>query len=623
MGRIRGGFVKVAAAVPKVSLANCNANGLSVAHLAQQAVEQGASIVLFPELTLTGCSCGHLFHQQALLQSAEQALYELLNIELESVMVVGLPISYNSRLYNCAAVIAGGTIYGVVTKSYSTDNIFTAGRGMENRYITLCDQIVPFGSDLIFNLAGVKFGVEIGSDRCQIITPSAEMASAGAVINLCLDAQKRTEGSYERLKQSVAHHSNAIAGGYAICSAGYGESSTDCVYTGNAICAEMGEVLSQADGFHTDEHIIYADFDIDAIEATRQRGALTTSCDCYRVLELPDHIYVSSIERKINPYPFIPTDLAKGCAEAFELQALGLARRLEHTHCNKAILGVSGGLDSTLAVMVVVRTFDLLKLDRKGIVGVTMPGFGTTERTYNNAIVLMQELGITLREVSIRAACEQHFKDIELDPTDRGAAYENSQARERTQILMDIANAVGGMVIGTGDLSESALGWATYNGDHMSMYNVNCSVPKTLVRKITEHLAQIEPNQKVKEALLDVVGTPVSPELLPADEKGEIAQKTEDIVGPYDLHDFFLYHLTLGASPSKILLMAEIAFKGVFDKQTIEKWLKMFLRRFFSQQYKRSALPDGPQVTAVSLSPRGSWSMPSDAQAAVWLSELE
>ena len=321
--------------------------------------------------------------------------------------------------------------------------------------------------------------------------------------------------------------------------------------------------------------------------------------------------------------PFIPKNIDSGCNEVLNLQAAGLAQRLRHTNCKRVVLGISGGLDSTLALIAVVRTFDLLGLDRKGIVGVTMPGFGTTGRTYNNALTLMQELGITLREVSIRAACEQHFKDIDLDPTNRGAAYENSQARERTQILMDIANAIGGLVVGTGDLSESALGWATYNGDHMSMYNVNCSVPKTLVRKVTEWAARVETNEKVRAALLDIVDTPVSPELLPADKSGNIAQKTEDLVGPYELHDFFIYHFVLnGFTPDKIFAMAKIAFAGRFDNETIKKWLTVFLRRFFSQQFKRSAVPDGPKVTAVSLSPRGSWAMPSDASVDEWIATL-
>ncbi|MBQ7952459.1 MAG: NAD(+) synthase [Alistipes sp.] len=623
MGRVRGGFIKVAAATPRVAVADCVTNAKRIGTLICQAAEEGVSIISFPELSITGSSCGVLFTQSSLLKSAEMALNRLLMIPEPIVSVVGMPVLYNSHIYDCAVVFAEGVIYGVVPKSYSNDPIFTAGRGTENRYITLCEQMVPFGSDLIFSIDGVKFGIEIGDDCRQIITPSAEIASAGAQIAICMDAKEEYSQSYNILTKAVAHHSTAICGGYIYCSAAVGESSTDFVYAGAAVVAERGEILAERERFIRTDALTITDIDVEAIEHARLSDHKTTLCDCYRVLELMQTIAPSPIVRKVNPAPFIPKD-SDGCREVIELQAMGLAQRLEHTHCNKVVIGVSGGLDSTLALIVLVRTFDMLGLDRKGIVGVTMPGFGTTGRTYNNAITLMQELGITLREVSIRAACEQHFKDIDLDPNDRSAAYENSQARERTQILMDIANAVGGMVIGTGDLSESALGWATYNGDHMSMYNVNCSVPKTLVRALTSWAADNEQNEKVKAALKDIVCTPVSPELLPADDKGEIAQKTEDLVGPYELHDFFIYHFVVnGFAPSKILLLANIAFEGSYDEEVIKHWLKVFIRRFFAQQYKRSAVPDGPKVTAVSLSPRGSWMMPSDAYNTEWLSDIE
>ena len=623
MGRVRGGFIKVAAATPRVAVADCVTNAKRIGTLICQAAEEGVSIISFPELSITGSSCGVLFTQSSLLKSAEMALSRLLMISEPLVSVVGMPVLYNSHIYDCAVVFAEGVIYGVVPKSYSNDPIFTAGRGTENRYITLCEQMVPFGSDLIFSIDGVKFGIEIGDDCRQIITPSAEIASAGAQIAICMDAKEEYSQSYNALTKGVAHHSAAICGGYIYCSAAVGESSTDFVYAGAAVVAERGEILAERERFIRTDALTITDIDVEAIEHARLSDHKTTLCDCYRVLELMQTIAPSPIVRKVNPAPFIPKD-SDGCREVIELQAMGLAQRLEHTHCNKVVIGVSGGLDSTLALIVLVRTFDMLGLDRKGIVGVTMPGFGTTGRTYNNAITLMQELGITLREVSILAACEQHFKDIDLDPNDRSAAYENSQARERTQILMDIANAVGGMVIGTGDLSESALGWATYNGDHMSMYNVNCSVPKTLVRALTSWAADNEQNEKVKAALKDIVCTPVSPELLPADDKGEIAQKTEDLVGPYELHDFFIYHFVVnGFAPSKILMLANIAFEGSYDEEVIKHWLKVFIRRFFAQQYKRSAVPDGPKVTAVSLSPRGSWMMPSDAYNTEWLSDIE
>ena len=623
MGRVRCGFIKVAAATPRVAVADCATNAKRIGSLICQAAEEGVSIISFPELSITGSTCGVLFTQQSLLESAENALARLLLIPEQIISVVGMPIMYNSHIYDCAVVISGGIIYGVVPKSYSNDTIFTAGRGTENRYITLCEQIVPFGSDLIFSVDGVKFSIEIGEDCRQIITPSAKTASAGSHIAICMDAQHEYSQSHNALIKSIAHHSEAICGGYIYASASVGESSTDFVYTGAAAIAERGEVLATKERFVRTDTLTIADIDVEAIEHARLKSHKTSLCDCYRVLDIMMNISPSPIARTIDPAPFIPKE-AEGCREVIELQAMGLAQRLEHTHCSKVVIGISGGLDSTLALIVLVRTFDMLGLDRKGIVGVTMPGFGTTGRTYNNAITLMQELGITLREVSIRAACEQHFKDIGLSADDRSAAYENSQARERTQILMDIANAVGGMVIGTGDLSESALGWATYNGDHMSMYNVNCSVPKTLVRALTLWAAENEQNEKVKAALKDIVCTPVSPELLPADEKGEIAQKTEDLVGPYELHDFFIYHFVVdGFAPSKILMLANIAFAGSYTEDVIKHWLSVFIRRFFTQQYKRSAVPDGPKVTAVSLSPRGSWMMPSDAYMTEWMNDVK
>ena len=622
MGRVRCGFIKVAAATPRVAVADCATNAKRIGSLICQAAEEGVSIISFPELSITGSTCGVLFTQQSLLESAENALARLLLIPEQIISVVGMPVMYNSHIYDCAVVISGGKIHGVVPKSYSNDTIFTAGRGTENRYITLCEQIVPFGSDLIFSVDGVKFSIEIGEDCRQIITPSAKTASAGSHIAICMDAQHEYSQSHNALIKSIAHHSEAICGGYIYASASVGESSTDFVYTGAAAIAERGEVLATKERFVRTDTLTIADIDVEAIEHARLKSHKTSLCDCYRVLDIMMNISPSPIARTIDPAPFIPKE-AEGCREVIELQAMGLAQRLEHTHCSKVVIVISGGLDSTLALIVLVRTFDMLGLDRKGIVGVTMPGFGTTGRTYNNAITLMQELGITLREVSIRAACEQHFKDIGLSADDRSAAYENSQARERTQILMDIANAVGGMVIGTGDLSESALGWATYNGDHMSMYNVNCSVPKTLVRALTLWAAENEQNEKVKAALKDIVCTPVSPELLPADEKGEIAQKTEDLVGPYELHDFFIYHFVVdGFAPSKILMLANIAFAGSYTEDVIKHWLSVFIRRFFTQQYKRSAVPDGPKVTAVSLSPRGSWMMPSDAYATEWLADI-
>ncbi len=621
MGKVRCGFFKVAAAVPQVKVALCSHNAKEVIALAKEAKAAGASVVLFPELALTGATCGDLYRQQALLDAAERGLQSILDAQLPIVTVVGLPVKRNGKIFNCAAVVAEGEIYGIVPQQYG-NGVFAPFTDADAGSIEICNQMVDFDSNILFTTGSATFSIQIGSDSNQIISPAVDIATSGANIVLHMTAEAEYMGSYNALKSRATALSEAICAGYILCSAGMGESTTDCVYTGSAIAAELGQTISEAPRFANGATVTYADIDTEAIEAARINRNVVTDNDLYPIL-LPAYASSGDIARTIDPAPFIPKDLDSGCNEVFNLQAAGLAKRLQHTNCKKVVLGISGGLDSTLALIAVVRTFDLLGLDRKGIVGVTMPGFGTTGRTYNNALTLMQELGITLREVSIRAACEQHFKDIDLDPAERGAAYENSQARERTQILMDIANAIGGLVIGTGDLSESALGWATYNGDHMSMYNVNCSVPKTLVRKVTEWAAKTESNEKVRAALLDIVDTPVSPELLPADKSGNIAQKTEDLVGPYELHDFFIYHFVVnGFTPDKIYAMAKIAFADRFDSQTIKKWLTVFLRRFFSQQFKRSAVPDGPKVTAVSLSPRGSWTMPSDACVEEWLATL-
>ncbi|MBP3497859.1 MAG: NAD(+) synthase [Alistipes sp.] len=621
MGKVRCGFFKVAAAVPQVKVALCSHNAKEVIALAKEAKAAGASVVLFPELALTGATCGDLYRQQALLDAAERGLQSILDAQLPIVTVVGLPVKRNGKIFNCAAVVAEGEIYGIVPQQHCS-GVFAPFTDADAGSIEICNQTVDFDSNILFTTGSATFGIQIGSDSNQIISPAVDIATSGANIVLHMTAEAEYMGSYNTLKSRATALSEAICAGYILCSAGMGESTTDCVYTGSAIAAELGQTISEAPRFANGATVTYADIDTEAIEAARINRNVVTDNDLYPIL-LPAYASSGEIARTIDPAPFIPKDLDSGCNEVLNLQAAGLAKRLQHTNCKKVVLGISGGLDSTLALIAVVRTFDLLGLDRKGIVGVTMPGFGTTGRTYNNALTLMQELGITLREVSIRAACEQHFKDIDLDPAERGAAYENSQARERTQILMDIANAIGGLVIGTGDLSESALGWATYNGDHMSMYNVNCSVPKTLVRKVTEWAAKTESNEKVRAALLDIVDTPVSPELLPADKSGNIAQKTEDLVGPYELHDFFIYHFVVnGFTPDKIFAMAKIAFAGRFDSQTIKKWLTVFLRRFFSQQFKRSAVPDGPKVTAVSLSPRGSWTMPSDACVEEWLASL-
>ncbi|WP_277088172.1 NAD(+) synthase [Alistipes sp.] len=586
------GFLKVAAAVPHVRVGDCDFNAERMAAMADEAAQRGVEIVAFPELALTAYTCGDLLLQPALLDAADEALARLVRDtrKLPLTMIAGAPLRHGQTLYNCAVVFTQGRILGVVPKTYIPDYTefyenrwFASGAGISEETIPVAGQAADFGAGLTFEVNGTEFGVELCEDLWTVVPPSSHMALSGAKVIFNLSASPEAVGKHAYLRQLVAQQSARTIGGYVYCSAGFGESSTDLVFAGNGIIAENGKILREAKRFVLEEHI--------------------------------------------DPMPFVPQDEAhrsQRCEEIFQIQSHGLAKRLVHTRCEKAVVGISGGLDSTLALLVAVRTFDKLQLDRTGIIGITMPGFGTTDRTYNNALELMRSLGVTVREIPIRDACLQHFRDIGLDPEDRSAAYENSQARERTQILMDVANMEGGLVVGTGDLSELALGWATYNGDQMSMYGVNASVPKTLVRHLVKWVADTESDAGARATLLDIIDTPVSPELLPADKDGRISQKTEDLVGPYELHDFFLYNFIRGGyRPAKILFLAEQAFRGSYDHATIRKWLEVFFRRFFSQQFKRSAMPDGPKVGSVALSPRGDWRMPSDASAAVWLKELE
>ena len=626
----RYGFVKVATATPLVRIGDCHSNVESIVALCHEAIERGVSIVVSPELSLTGYTCGDLFAQQRLLQGAERALGELSALQLPITVIVGMPIPYKNNLYNAAVVVSNGKICGAVPKSYIPNysefyesRWFASGRDIRATKIRLCNQDVPFGSDPLFAIDNVTFGIEICEDLWVPAPPSSDMALSGATLLFNLSATPEIVGKHAYVRSLVEQQSARTLSGYIYCSAGVGESSTDLVLTGNGIIAENGTIIAAKERFIRTPHLTIADIDVEYLLLERLRHtSFINLYDRYEVLQLPIHLSDSPIEREISPSPFIPKHIDDGCREIFNIQMAGLAQRLTHTSCKQVVLGISGGLDSTLALLVTVATFDMLGLDRKGITAVTMPGFGTTNRTYDNAMTLMQQLGVTIREISIKAACEQHFKDIGLADDDRGIAYENGQARERTQILMDIANVVGGMVIGTGDLSEAALGWATYNGDHMSMYNVNCSIPKTLVKLLVEWSAQNNPNEMVCRTLRDIVDTPISPELLPTTADGEIAQKTEESVGPYELHDFFIYHfIRNGFAPDKISFLAHRAFGNRYSTAEIRHWLKTFLRRFFAQQYKRSAVPDGPKVGSVSLSPRGDWRMPSDAVAAEWLRE--
>lgn len=635
------GFVKVAAAVPQVAVADCARNAERIVALAQQAARRGVELVAFPELAVTGYTCADLFLQPALLDAADEALGEIMRQtrKLPLALIVGLPLRHEDRLYNCAAVVAQGRLLGVVPKSYIPNYAefyearwFASGAGIEEERITAAGQEADFGTELTFAVNGAEFGIEICEDLWVASPPSSRLALNGAKLIFNLSASPEGVGKHAYLRELVAQQSARTHTAYVYCSAGFGESSTDLVFAGNGLIAENGTMLAQAARFSLDEQLTVADVDIERLEFERRRNTSFRMREeagesTVIEMELPDALKASALDRRVDPMPFVPADEAhrsERCEEIFQIQSHGLARRLAHTGCRCAVVGISGGLDSTLALLVTVRTFDKLGLDRRGILGITMPGFGTTDRTYRNALKLMEGLGVTVREIPIRDACLQHFRDIGLPESDRSAAYENAQARERTQILMDVANMEGGLVIGTGDLSELALGWATYNGDQMSMYGVNASVPKTLVRHLVRWAADTERDGATRATLLDIIDTPVSPELLPADREGNIAQKTEDLVGPYELHDFFLYNFVrAGFRPAKIAFLAEQAFAGSYDRETIVKWLRVFFRRFFVQQFKRSAMPDGPKVGSVSLSPRGDWRMPSDASAALWLRELE
>ena len=634
------GYMRVAAAVPRVHIADAHRNAEGALKIMQDAFNEGVEIVVMPELSLVGYTCGDMVLQNKLLTDAERALEWLMQecADIPTVGIVGLPVVFADRLYNCAAIFAQGQLWGIVPKSYipnygefSELRWWVSGYSIKDRMIRFAGQEAPFGSDLLFDLHGVEFGVEICEDMWVPVPPSSIQAVQGAKLLFNLSASPESVRKHDYLLSLIAEQSSRTMAAYVYASSGHGESSSDLVFAGNAVVAELGRVLGVSKRFVRNDRMVISDIDVEYI-STRRTARNTfyyPEAPEMRVVEVcVDEIcHQGDLRRHIEPIYFVPEDeaaRAAHCKEVFAIQSAGLAQRLEHTNCNKVILGISGGLDSTLALLAVCDTFDLLGLDRKGIIGVTMPGFGTTDRTYQNALAMIKELGCTLREIPIKDACMQHFKDIGLDVDQKSVAYENSQARERTQILMDVANMCGGMVVGTGDMSELALGWATYNGDQMSMYGINSSVPKTLVKHMVDWYANNRAEGALREALLDVVATPVSPELLPATADGEIAQKTEDVVGPYELHDFFLYcTLRRRYAPAKIVMLATLAFDGTYTKAEIVKWLKVFFRRFFSQQFKRSAMPDGPKVGAVGLSPRGDLHMPSDAHERAWVREIE
>ena len=634
------GFLKVAAAVPMVSVANCNANAQEIINLMHKADSQRVTLVVFSELCITGYTCADLFSQPYFLSQAQIALQSVVSASasMQVVSVVGMPIVADGCLYNCAVVVAHGQICGVVPKTHLPNygefyeaRWFTSGAQAEVSEVELCGCNVPFGK-LLFEATDVTMGIEICEDLWVPIPPSSYQALQGANLIVNLSASNDMVGKHAYLTSLVKQQSARTLTAYVYASCGYGESTTDVVFGGSSYIAENGAILAEGERFKMENSLVVASVDIEKINAHRlHQTTFAPQCDmpCYKKIKIALRSDAQQLDvvRHFEPYPFIPNDertMAERCNEIFSIQVNGFAQRYVASHSKCAVIGISGGLDSTLALLVAVRTMDKLGLPRTNVVGVTMPGFGTTGRTYNNAVNLMKALGVSVREISIKAACKQHFTDIGLPLTDRSVTYENGQARMRTLILMDVANKEGGLVVGTGDLSELALGWATYNGDHMSMYGVNASVPKTLVKYLVKWVALDGTDEEAKPYLLDIVDTPISPELLPADANGNIAQKTEDLVGPYELHDFFLYnYVRFGFGPKKLHFMALKAFDGKYSAETIKKWLTIFMRRFFNQQFKRSALPDGPKVGSVSLSPRGDWRMPSDAQATMWLNEAE
>ncbi len=621
------GFIKVAAAVPAVKVADVEYNVKEIERLVALADGEGAEVVCFPELCLTGYSCQDLFKEQLLLSKAEEGIIELLDFtrKLDIICIVGMPVQSGGLLLNCAVVIQGGNLLGVVPKTYLPNyNEF-----YEKRWFASAQDLNP--PKLFQTGDGVRFGVEICEDVWAPIPPSNNLTMAGADIIFNCSASDELIGKHRYLRSLLIQQSARTMSGYVYSSCGFGESTQDVVYGGNAMIFENGRVLAEGERYSFQPQIQYAQIDVDRLRTERHSNSTFINAQRHaqaKIIEAKatfgDHPF--TLTRAIDAHPFIPSDaeMAETCEEILNIQTAGLAKRLVHTNCEHVVVGISGGLDSTLALLVCVRTFDKLGLDRKGIIGVTMPGFGTTDRTHDNAASLMQTLNISQMEISISKAVNQHFKDIGHDGKVHDATYENSQARERTQILMDLANKLNALVVGTGDLSELALGWATYNGDHMSMYGVNAGIPKTLIQYIVRYIALLPLFSAQRDTLIDIVNTPISPELTPADEDGNIQQKTEDLVGPYELHDFFLYYfMRYGFRPAKIFLMAQHAFGDTYDKDTIKHWLSTFCRRFFSQQFKRSCLPDGPKVGSISLSPRGDWRMPSDASCALWLKECE
>ena len=634
------GFLKVGAISPKMIVANCEYNSNQIINAVKK-YDNEVSYLVFPELSITGYTCQDLFFQNHLLNSAK----EMLNVILEQtkytsvVFVVGMPLKHNNQLFNVAITIQSGKILGAVPKTYLPNysefyekRWFSSGKDI-NCKINILGFDIPFSTNIIFTSQGneqASFAIELCEDLWATIPPSSYHVKKGAHMIFNLSASNELVGKYEYRKQIVKQQSAKGICGYVYCSSNINESSTDLVYGGHTLIAENGIIIEEGERFSFDEKIIISEIDIEALSHDRIKNTVFMEDDVFDEYNYVKYnlneIKIEKLNRKIDKTPFVPSDKKKlelRCEEIFNIQASGLAKRIKHIGLEKVVLAISGGLDSTLALLVTIKAFSKLGLDKKGIIAITMPGFGTTNRTYKNAVSLIKKVGADFREISIKEACLLHFKDIGHDKDILDVTYENVQARERYQIAMDVANKEGGLVVGTGDLSELALGWCTYNGDHMSMYSVNCSIPKTLVKYLINYISNNDENKNIKEVLDSIMETPISPELLPPDKDGNIKQKTEDILGPYIVHDFYLYNIVRkGFSPLKVLFLAKQVFINIYDEKQLTIWLKVFIKRFFSQQFKRSCMPDGPKVGSINLSPRGDWRMPSDASYTMWLNNL-
>lgn len=641
--KMQYGFIKVATAIPKLKVANCSYNIERIEELIKKAAHEHVQIICFPELSITAYTCGDLFHQQALIEEAETALKQLLKKtnDVDVISIVGMPVRQRDRLFNCGVVIQKGSILAVIPKTHIPNyhefyekRWFTSSIHTLENQIDLANQKVPFGIHLLIGNNGFRFSIEICEDLWVTIPPSSFHTLSGAHLIFNLSASNETIGKNEYVKSLVAQQSARCIAGYIYVSTGFGESTQDVVFAGKSIISENGKIIAESERFLLEEQLTISEIDIEMLKNERQMNTsftqdgfnLLPATPLYQLIDckIPTHEEFH-LTRKYNLTPFIPAGpvLDTRCQEILAIQTAGLAQRINQTQLKKAVIGISGGLDSTLALLVTTLAFDKLSIPRKNIIGVTMPGFGTTDRTLNNAKKLMESLKCSVLEINITKASLLHFKDIGHNPETHDTTYENTQARERTQLLMDIANKEKGLVIGTGDLSELALGWCTYNGDQMSMYGVNSGVPKTLVRYLVQWAAMHKVNAQSAHTLQDILDTPVSPELLPKNAQGDIDQKTEEIIGPYELHDFFLYYMVrYGFTPSKILFLASQAFEDIYSKEILKKWLKLFLQRFFSQQFKRSCMPDGPKVGTINLSPRGDWRMPSDADMSLWVNDI-